>query len=541
MIQGAGAAMRQQVDAAHEATRAGRWDDALSVYEAALSAAGTWAEAPDVAEVIRRIGSIHAGRGEMELAADLYELSRTIAELNDLTSHAALAMLGLASVAQSRGDLDESEELYLRAGALAEAAGDLRTTAMAEQNRGVLANIRGDLVEAISRYESALARHQALGDDRLAAFTLNNLGMAHVDLGELAAADRCFREALALAERCGDTRVLGMVSLNRAELLLKRRAFAEARESCDFAVEIFNGLGATPSLAEAHKFYGILYRETGKPHLAEIHLEQSVDLARRCEDRLLEGEAESERALFYLSRGRNADALQSLNRSHRILSSLQARREVADLDQRLDQLEATFLQAMHAWAETIESKDLYTAGHCQRVADLACRLAEAVGITGRELTWFRMGAILHDVGKISVPAEILNKPGRLSPEEREIIQRHAAAGDEIVAGLEFPWDIRPIVRSHHEHWAGTGYPDGLAGEEIPLHARVLCVADVFDALTSARAYKPAFSVEEALAIMAEDRGRVFEPDLFDIFASLVTATGPGQYAAPATDTVGTPS
>src|SRR5690606_22120187 len=121
----------------------------------------------------------------------------------------------------------------------------------------------------------------------------------------------------------------------------------------DFAVEIFNGLGAIPSLAEAHKFYGILYRETEKLHLAEIHLQQSVALAQRCEDRLLEGEAESERALLYLSRGRNAEALQSLNRSHRILSSLQARREVADLDERLDQLESTFLQAMHAWAETI--------------------------------------------------------------------------------------------------------------------------------------------------------------------------------------------
>src|SRR5690606_26356655 len=241
------------------------------------------------------------------------------------------------------------------------------------------------------------------------------------------------------------------------------------------------------------------------------------ELAQRCEDRLLEGEAESERAVLYLSRGRNADALQSLNRSHRILSSLQARREVADLDHRLDQLEETFLQAMHAWADTIESKDLYTAGHCERVADLACRLAEAVGITGRELTWFRMGAILHDVGKISVPAETLNKPGRLTPAERELIEQHTAAGDEIVARLEFPCDIRPIVRSHHEHWAGTGYPDGLAGEEIPLHARILCVADVFDALTSARSYKPAFPVAEALAIMARERGRIFDPELFDQF------------------------
>jgi putative nucleotidyltransferase with HDIG domain len=523
--------MKELLEKAHESTRDGRWDEALSRYEAALVAARRSGSVADVVDIARRIGSIQSARGELDLAADLFELSRTVAELNGLQSQVARAMLGLASVTQLRGDLDGSEQLYLRAAALAEAAGDLRTAAMAEQNRGILANIRGDVVEALSRYESALARHQALGDDRMSAFTLNNMGMAQVDLGRLKAADRCFCEAFALADRCRDARVLGMVSLNRAELHLKRRAFTEAREACDYAVEIFNGLGATPSLAEAHKFYGILYRETDKPHLAEIHLAQSVELAQRCEDRLLEGEAESERARLYLALGRNAEALQSLNRSHRILHGLQARREVADLDRRLDELEATSLLAMQAWAETIESKDLYTAGHCQRVADLACMLAEAVGITGRELTWFRMGAILHDVGKISVPAEVLNKPGRLTPEERAIIQSHAAAGDEIVAGLDFPWNIRPIVRSHHEHWVGTGYPDGLSGEEIPLHARILCVADVFDALTSERPYRAPLSREEALRIMEEDSGRMFEPELFTLFASLVRGRDADAHAA----------
>lgn len=513
--------MRQLVEAAHESTRAGRWDDALNAYEAALAEAPRWAEPVDVADVTRRIGTIHAGRGDVEAAADLFELSRTVAELNGLASHAAQATIGLGLVAQAQGDLDEAERIYLRAGRLAQSANDLRTAGMADQNRGILANIRGDVAEAISRYESALARHQALGDDRLAALTLNNLGMAHVDLGRLKAADRCFRDALALAQRCGEARVVGMVSLNRAELLLKRRAYNEAREACDFATEIFNAIGAIPSLAEAHKFYGILYRDTNKGHLAELHFDRCVELARRCRDRLLEGEVEGERALLYLAAGRNADGLQGLNRSHRILSTLQARREVADLDRKLDQLESTSLRAMQSWAETIESKDNYTAGHCQRVADLACRLASAVGIEGRELTWFRMGAILHDVGKISVPAEILNKPGRLTPEERATMERHTVAGYEIVVGLDFPWDISPIVRSHHEHWAGSGYPDGLAGESIPLHARILCVADVFDALTTARSYKPALPVQQALEIMEAERGRIFDPNLFDLFACQV--------------------
>lgn len=513
--------MRQLVEAAHEAGRSGRWNDALSAYEAALATAHRWAGPSDLAEVIRRMASIHVGRGEAALAGDLFELSRVIAELNGLSSHAAKAMLGEAAVAQNRGDLDQADELYLRAAGIARSAGDFRTVGMAEQNRGILANIRGDVEEAISRYESALAQHQALGDHRLAAVTLNNLGMAHVDQGRLVVADRCFREASVMAEASGDAQVRGMVSLNRAELLIERRSFDEAREACDFAVEIFSDLGAVPSMAEAHKFYGIVYRESGEEDRAAEHFSRSLELARQCQDRLLEGEVASERALLLLGAGRNAEALQALNHAHRILSSLQARREVADLDSRLDQLEATSFQAMRAWAETIESKDLYTAGHCERVAELACMLAADIGISGRDLRWFRMGAILHDVGKIAVPAEVLNKPGRLTDEERALMQRHTSEGDAIVAQMDFPWDIRPLVRSHHEHWAGTGYPDGLSGEEIPLHARILCVADVYDALTTARPYKPALSRDEALEIMSRERARIFDPALFDRFVTLI--------------------
>ncbi len=176
-----------------------------------------------------------------------------------------------------------------------------------------------------------------------------------------------------------------------------------------------------------------------------------------------------------------------------------------------------------AWGDSIESKDRYTAGHCQRVADYACMLAESVGFAGRDLTWFRMGGFLHDVGKIEVPGEVLNKPGKLTPEEWKLMQSHTTAGDRIVAELNFAWDIRPIVRSHHEHWEGTGYPDGLKGEEIPLTARILCVADIYDALTSTRSYRPALSREEALRIMEADSGRISAPTLFEVFRTRMLA------------------
>ena len=142
------------------------------------------------------------------------------------------------------------------------------------------------------------------------------------------------------------------------------------------------------------------------------------------------------------------------------------------------------------------------------------------------LFWFRIGALLHDVGKLMVPAEVLNKPGKLTDEEWAMVRGHPSAGVELLADIEFPWDVRPIVESHHERWDGKGYPHGLAGESIPLTARVLCVADVYDALTSVRSYKRAFTHDEAMEIMRQDVGKQFDPVLYAAFEEVMRDSVP---------------
>lgn len=177
-----------------------------------------------------------------------------------------------------------------------------------------------------------------------------------------------------------------------------------------------------------------------------------------------------------------------------------------------------------ALARSIEGKDACTHGHCERMSEYASRLGAAMGLSDPQIVALRRAGIVHDIGKVAVPDAILLKPARLTPDERAIINEHPAAGERICSSLKSFSLVLPIIRHHHEKIDGTGYPDGLAGDAIPLTARVLTVVDVFDALTTARPYKKAFPREEALAEMqAEvDRGW-WDPEIFQVFKALVHA------------------
>jgi HD-GYP domain-containing protein (c-di-GMP phosphodiesterase class II) len=147
-------------------------------------------------------------------------------------------------------------------------------------------------------------------------------------------------------------------------------------------------------------------------------------------------------------------------------------------------------------------------------------------------TTLRLGAYLHYVGKVRVPHEILNKPGRLTDDEFELMKLHTVHGVELMAGVEFPWDLKPLIRWHHEKLDGTGYPDRLRGDEIPIGAQVICIVDVFDALTTTRSYRPAMTRETALAELERCRGW-WRSDVFEAFMGSVGAPG-WQVRAPAT-------
>lgn len=199
---------------------------------------------------------------------------------------------------------------------------------------------------------------------------------------------------------------------------------------------------------------------------------------------------------------------------------------VNDQVEHLAQTNRGYRAMVEAFATAVDARDEVTHGHIVRVQTYARALAVHTGVTDQPtLEALDVAALLHDIGKLGIPDQILNKPGPLTPDEFTVMKTHVDIGARILAGIEFPYPILPIVRHHHENWNGTGYPDGLAGESIPIGARILMIVDCFDALTSDRPYRARMSTADAVAILEARRGNMYDERLVNAFLELLPALG----------------
>ncbi len=196
-----------------------------------------------------------------------------------------------------------------------------------------------------------------------------------------------------------------------------------------------------------------------------------------------------------------------------------------ELKLRRKKLQEALEATVQAMAFTIETRDPYTAGHQRRVTRLACAIAEEMTLPEHKIEGLRMAGDLHDIGKISVPAEILSKPGPISEVEYNVIKTHPQVGYEILKTIEFPWPIAQIVHQHHERMNGSGYPLGLRGKKILLEARILAVADVVEAMATHRPYHPAQPIEMALDEISDNKGKLYDPDVVEACLRLFKKKG----------------
>ncbi len=190
------------------------------------------------------------------------------------------------------------------------------------------------------------------------------------------------------------------------------------------------------------------------------------------------------------------------------------------VDEQAQKIRASFFNAVTALAYALEAKDVYTSGHSQRVTEISVAIAEHLKLPKETIEKIRLAGLVHDIGKIGVREVVLNKPGSLTDEEYEHVRQHSETGERILKPIVDDKEILKAVRNHHERYDGAGYPDGLRGEQVPLLARIIAVADTFDAMTSERPYRKALSKEAACAEVERCRGTQFDPEAADAFLEL---------------------
>ena len=215
-----------------------------------------------------------------------------------------------------------------------------------------------------------------------------------------------------------------------------------------------------------------------------------------------------------------------------LVGTVELSQEIDERQRAQEALSRALENTIEAVASTIEMRDPYTAGHQRRVAEIAVAIGRELGLSEERLKGLHVAGSIHDIGKIAIPAELLTRPGRILPVEMEIIRCHSRDACDILKGVEFPWPVADMVRHHHERMDGSGYPDGLKGDEIILEARILAVADVVEAIASDRPYRPALGLDAALTEIQVYRGSLFDADVVDACRKLAAegrlpATGLG--------------
>ncbi|HUQ80058.1 MAG TPA: HD domain-containing phosphohydrolase [Gemmatimonadaceae bacterium] len=526
------------IEQARLAEDRGRVDLARDLYERALLRARSSADASIIPVALLASARVANAAGDAPAALDILDaaLASAMARASDVDCARAAALR--SRVLWGMGDVPAAEAESTRARDWARRAGDVREAADALRTLGALAFARGAVAESTLLYEECVGELRAIGHVRGLSATLAALAELYDDARRWDASDATFTEAASVASGLGDPAGVVDAIIRHAELLARRGDIDRAQSASDRAIEAARRLRDPRAAAVAARTAAMVARLRGDFARAEERLVAAETVVRDHPDAILSAEIAAERAELFQRQDRHRETIVALNRAYRALSQQRSTAAVVDVARRARRLEVQFIDVVRRWGQSIEAKDLNTHGHCERVADLACAIATRMGVGAQALFWYRVGALLHDIGKLVVPAELLNKPGRLSEDEWALVRRHPIAGAEMLADVDFPWDVRPIVECHHECWDGSGYPHGLAGERIPLAARIVCVADVYDVLTSDRSFKRALSHDEALDVMRRDVGRQFDPAVFRAFEETIaewTASEPGEPSADVAD------
>jgi putative two-component system response regulator len=289
--------------------------------------------------------------------------------------------------------------------------------------------------------------------------------------------------------------------------------------------QCFAAESPTPALAVLEKYaVDVVVADIKMPEMSGIELTHIIKARYSADVIIMTGFIEDFNYEGIIKQGAS-DFLQKPVRIAEFIARLKRviaeRRSRIDLKLNLEKLRRAMEGIVEAISVTVEMRDPYTAGHQKRVADLACAIAQEMQLDEDTVYGLRMASVIHDLGKITVPAEILSKPGQLSALEYELIKSHVQAGYDILKQIEFPWPLAEIILQHHERLDGSGYPRALTDGQIMLPARILSVADVFETIASHRPYRPSLGLARAMEEIRENRGRLYDERVVDVCLALI--------------------
>lgn len=500
----------------------GKYEEAIEEYKKILEFCRNSSHLSAKSETFTQIGQLLAKQGDYDRA--LGYIQRAIGAYRRLKDDHGIcrALRNLGVIYLELGEFEEAELNYQEAIEIAQKIGDRILYADLVNNLGAIMNMKGCWKKALELYNESLYIYESDNQIRKSAYTKNNLAITLAEQGINDEAFDHFQQAYKIATSIKDASLTLIVDINLADLFLKKGVLVNAKVHCRKAERYLEQAGLINSnLVEVKKIAGKIALREKDQNTALRYFNESLKLSRQAGTRFLEAEALLERGTLLKVMRRNFDALNDLEASFQIFTSLKAQGKREQTERVINSIERLYLDIFNSMAREVDQKDKYTKGHSDRVASLALLLGRELGLRTNELKTIVAAALLHDIGKIEIDDNILKKTDKLTDEEYLRIKKHPELGVELLRGKDLPWDIKPLILHHHEKLNGTGYPLGLKGEDIPLGARLICISDVFDALTSDRVYRSAYDTREALDIMRKESGTTFDPFLLKCFIEMI--------------------
>ena len=500
----------------------GRLEHAVQHLQSALQIRSAIGDARGELNCLGNLGILYTALGEYTLALEHLMKCRDLIHCGPANPKAeASCLVNLGNVYQHLGQYEVALGHFSQATALARELADRPLELIAVSNMAELHLLRGAPEDALKLYKKTLKSAQALGLRESEIDALDGLGKTQLALKRPTVAQRMIGQALAIAQDTGnqDYLVRALMSLSDVQFALGHLESAHVEASR--ALEISEAMGSKRFSFDCHNRLVAISEAQGNLVATVRHLKLAHQLEREIFNEQSDRKAKSLALQFDLERTRNeAETLRI-----RSDAAQWAREEAEEIARtRTLELEEAQMEILERLLRSAEVRDDDTVAHTQRVGDLSAQLARALGLPEAQVALIRKAAPLHDIGKIGVPDAVLYKKGKFNADEYAAMKDHTLIGARILQGGRsmLVQVAEEITLSHHERWDGSGYPKGLRGEKIPLSGRIVAVADVFDALTSERPYKKAWSVQDALNEISAQVGRQFDPN---VVRALLTVIG----------------